>query len=180
MEDVELENLKYPIGRFIIPDIIAEQDLRVYISDIEKLPQQLRNLITYFSEEQLNTHYRKNGWSVKQVVHHLADSHMNAFIRFKLTLTEDTPTVKAYYEDKWAELGDYKVTPADVSLNLLDSLHTRWVNLLRSITPKEFTKTFFHPEYGKEFSLDEIAALYSWHGRHHYAHIDELKKRLKW
>lgn len=180
MDDLELEKLKYPIGRFNTPDVITEQDLKNYISNIEKLPGNLRRLVENLSDEQLNTNYRKGGWNVKQVIHHLADSHLNAFIRFKLTLTEDTPTVKAYYEDKWAELGDYKITPVEVSLNLLDSLHIRWINLLRSMSSKDFSKTFFHPEYGKDFSLNEIAAMYSWHCRHHYAHIEDLKKRMKW
>lgn len=178
MEDLDLEKLKYPIGQFRFPDNISEDELRGYITDIEQLPEQLRELVSGLSEEQLNTPYRKNGWSVKQVIHHIADSHMNALIRFKLALTEDTPTIKPYYEDKWAELGDYSNTQVETSLNLIDALHTRLVNLLRSMDKKDFEKTFFHPEHGKEFSLSDLAALYSWHGRHHYAHIDGLKKRM--
>ncbi len=180
MENKEQEKLRYPIGAFIYPDAVTEDELQKYISDIEILPENLRALVSNFSDSQLETPYRKNGWTVKQVVHHLADSHMNAFIRFKLALTEDMPAIKPYFEDKWAELGDYKSTPVTVSLDLLDSLHKRWVNLLRSMSKKDFEKIFFHPEHGKEFSLDEITAMYSWHGRHHYAHIDELRKRMKW
>ncbi|MEO8211301.1 MAG: YfiT family bacillithiol transferase, partial [bacterium] len=126
MENKELEKLKYPIGHFIPPDPITEQDLHNYISDIEYLPGKLRSTVSNFSEEQLNTPYRPKGWTVKQVVHHIADSHMNALIRFKLALTEDTPTIKPYFEDKWAQLDDYKTTSIDVSLKLIESLHERW------------------------------------------------------
>jgi DinB superfamily len=180
MESKELEKLKYPIGLFSAPETITEEDLQGYISDIEKLPANLKNLVSDFSEEQLNTVYRPDGWTVRQVIHHVADSHMNAYIRFKLALTEDTPTIKPYYEDKWAELGDSKKTSAAVSLKLLEYLHERWVNLLKSMSKKDFEKSFFHPEHGKEFSLDEITAMYSWHGKHHLAHIEELKKRKAW
>lgn len=180
MENKELEKLKYPIGIFSVPEKITEDDIRNYISDIEDLPKKLRNLVSEFTEEQMNTLYRPKGWTVKQVIHHLADSHMNSYMRFKLALTEDTPTIKPYYEDKWAELADYKNTSVEVSLKLLESLHERWVILMKSMNKKDFEKSFFHPEQGKEFSLDEVAALYSWHSKHHYAHIEELKKRKGW
>lgn len=180
MENKELEKLKYPIGQFVPPVAVSDQDLQNYISVIENHPAKLRSLVSDFSEEQLNTPYRPKGWTVKQVIHHLADSHMNALIRFKLALTEDTPTVKPYFEDEWARLGDYKTTPIEVSLILLESLHKRWINLLKSMSKKDFEKSFFHPEHGKEFSLDEITAMYSWHSEHHLAHIEELKKRIGW
>lgn len=180
MDSKELEKLKYPIGRFSIPDKISEEDIKRYIIDIEELPDKLRNLISNLSDEKLNTPYRPNGWTVKQLIHHIADSHMNSYLRFKLALTEDTPTIKPYYEDKWAELADYKNTSADISLTLIESLHKRWVNLLNSMNEKDFEKSFFHPEQGKEYSLDELTALYSWHSKHHYAHIEELKKRKSW
>jgi hypothetical protein len=180
MENKELEKLKYPIGHFSPPEPITEEDIKSYISDIEELPGKLKNLVSNLSEEQLNTAYRPKGWTVKQVIHHIADSHMNAYIRFKLALTEDTPTIKPYYEDKWAELADSKNTSIDVSLKLLESLHERWINLLKSMTKKDFEKSFFHPEHGKEFSLDEVAGMYSWHSKHHFAHIEELKKRKGW
>ncbi len=179
MENKELDKLKYPIGNFITPEHITEQDLKSYIRTIEEFPALLKNLVKDFSEEQLNTPYRPKGWTVKQVIHHVADSHMNAYIRFKLALTEDMPTIKAYYEDKWAELGDYKLTSHKISLDLLEALHIKWINLLKSMSKKDFEKSYFHPEYGKEFQLDEIAAMYSWHCNHHYAHINELKKRMK-
>lgn len=180
MESKELEKLKFPIGHFSPPETIDEDVLNNYISDFEKLPGKLRGLISNLSEEQLNTPYRPKGWTVKQVIHHIADSHMNAYIRFKLALTEDTPSIKPYYEDKWAELGDYKNTPVDVSLDLINSLHMRWVNLMRSMSKKDFEKSYFHPELAKEYSLDEVAGMYSWHCNHHYAHIEELKKRKGW
>ncbi len=180
MEENELEKLRYPIGRFSIPDVVSESDLKSYIAEIEEFPGRLRILVQGFNKEQFETAYRENGWKVKQVVHHAADSHINAFIRFKLALTEDTPTVKAYYEDKFAELGDYKDTAVEVSLNLLEALHIRWIALMRSMSLSDFERTFFHPENGMEFSLAETAALYSWHCRHHYAHIEDLKKRMKW
>jgi len=180
MENKVLEKQKYPIGQFTAPDPITDEDINGYISDIEKLPAELRKLVFDFSEEQLNTRYRDGGWTVRQVVHHIADSHLNAYARFKLALTEDMPTVKPYYEDKWAELEDGKNAPIEISLNLLDALHNRWVRLLKSLNKKDFEKVFFHPEHGKEFSLDETAGMYSWHGKHHYAHIDELKKRKSW
>ena len=180
MENEALEKLKYPIGQFSHPEPITDSDIQNYISDIGIFPENLKKLVSGFSEEQLQTPYRKKGWTVKQVIHHIADSHMNAYIRFKLALTEDMPAIKPYFEDKWAELGDYKTTPVEVSLILIDALHKRWVNLLRSMNKKDFEKIFFHPEHGKEFSLDEITGMYSWHGKHHYAHINELKKRMNW
>lgn len=180
MQNTELDNLRYPIGQFIAPDPVTEELLNNYISDIENFPENLKELVSGLSEDQLNTRYRENGWTVRQVIHHIADSHMNAFIRFKLALTEDMPTVKPYFEDKWAELGDYISTPPEVSLMLIDALHCRWINLLRSMNKKDFESIFFHPEYGQEFSLAEIAGMYSWHGKHHYAHINELIKRMNW
>ena len=180
MESKDLEKLKYPIGQYNPSLTITEDDIAGYISDIESLSGRLRKLIENFSEDQLNTAYRPDGWTVKQVIHHIGDSHLNALIRFKLALTEDMPTIRPYYEDKWADLGDYKTTSMEVSLNLIEAVNIRLVNLLRSMSKKDFEKSFFHPEYGKEFSLDEIAGMYSWHGNHHYAHIDELRKRMNW
>ena len=180
MENKSVEDLRYPIGTFNKPEPITPEDLQGYINVIEELPGRLRTLVANLSEEQLNTEYRPDGWTVKQVIHHIADSHVNAYIRFKLALTEDTPTVKPYFEDKWAKLGDYKLTPIDVSLSLIDSIHARWINLLKSMDEKDFEMSFFHPEHGKEFSLDESAGMYAWHCSHHYAHIAELKKRKNW
>ncbi len=180
MENSEIRKLKYPIGQFTAPAPITEQDLQSYISEIEKFPGELKALVAGLTEDQLNTRYRENGWTVKQVIHHIADSHMNALIRFKLALTEDMPTVRPYFEDRWAELRDYSDTPPEVSLTLIDALHRRWAVLLRSMSKKDFEKIYFHPEHGEEFSLAESAGIYSWHGKHHYAHINELKNRMKW
>ncbi|MEP7146398.1 MAG: YfiT family bacillithiol transferase [bacterium] len=180
MESKELEKLKYPVDRYNPPQTITEENLKSYISDIEKLPENLKNLVSNFSDEKLNTKYRPDGWTVRQVIHHIGDSHMNAIIRFKLALTEDVPIIKPYFEDKWAELGDYKNTPVNVSLSLIESIHKRWIDILKTMEKKDFEKSFFHPEHGKEFSLDEITGMYSWHGKHHYAHIDELRKRMNW
>ena len=180
MENKELELLRYPIGKFTTPETITENDLMNYISDIERFPGDLRRIVTDLSPEQLDTQYRPKGWTVKQLIHHIADSHINAYLRFKLALTEDTPTIKPYFEDKWAELPDTAVTPVEVSLKIIEAIHTRWVNLLRAMDKKDFEKSFFHPEYGKEFSLEQAAAMYSWHGKHHFAHIKELKKRKGW
>ncbi len=180
MDNKELNKMKFPIGEFVAPDPVTEEDLQGFISDIERLPADLKKLVKDFSDEQLNTPYRDDGWTVRQVVHHIADSHINAFIRFKLTLTEDIPTIKPYFEDKWAELEDGKNLPVDISLSLLTFLHHRWITLLRSMNKKDFQKEFFHPEHGKEFCLDELTGMYSWHGKHHYAQINELKKRMRW
>ena len=180
MKNTELENLKYPIGKFIVPVNISENEIRKYIYDIEKLPTELRELVSDFSEEQLNTKYREGGWTVKQVVHHIVDSHMNSYIRFKLALTEETPEIRPYAEDKWAELEDGKNCDIKISLALLDALHFRWVMLLKSMTKMDFEKKFIHPEHKKEFSLGEATAMYSWHGRHHLKHISGLKERNNW
>jgi hypothetical protein len=131
------------------------------------------------STQQLDTPYREGGWTVRQVAHHVPDSHMNAYVRFKLALTEEDPVIKPYAEDRWARLGDTQATPIEVSLALLESLHSRWVGLLRSLRPEDWKRTFRHPELGL-VSLEKNLAMYSWHGRHHVAHITELRKRMGW
>ena len=131
------------------------------------------------SQEKLNTPYRPGGWTVRQVVHHLPDSHLNSYVRFKLALTEDEPTIKPYYEDRWAELQEAKTAPIELSLALLDSLHKRWVLMLRSMKSEDWKRTFRHPDLGV-VSLEKNVALYSWHGRHHVAHITSLRERMGW
>jgi uncharacterized damage-inducible protein DinB len=131
------------------------------------------------TDEQLDTPYRSGGWTVRQVVHHVPDSHLNSYVRFKLALTEDNPTIKPYEEGRWAELSDSNSTPVEVSLTLLESLHDRWVRLLRSLTPEQWKRTFRHPELG-EMTLEKTLALYAWHGKHHVAHITELRKERSW
>ena len=174
-----MNDLRYPIGKFSYDPSINEQQKRVFLDEIAETPQKLRAAVKGLSDAQLDTPYRPDGWTVRQVVHHVPDSHLNSYVRFKLALTEDEPTIKTYAEDRWAELADTKATPVEVSLTLLDSLHDRWVRLLRSLTPEEWKRTFRHPELGA-MTLEKTLALYAWHGRHHVAHITELRKRMSW
>jgi hypothetical protein len=170
---------RFPIGKFHFEGPPSEEQRAKFISDIEQTPAAMRTATSGLSPEQLDTPYRDGGWTVRQVVHHVPDSHMNAYVRFKLALTEDEPTIKPYAEDRWALLADTQSTPVEVSLVLLESLHTRWVRLLRSIEPEQWRRTFRHPEMGL-VSLEKNVALYSWHGRHHVAHVTELRKRMGW
>jgi len=174
-----MDDLRYPIGKFKYEGTLSEEQKQTSLNDIARTPANLRAAIKGLSEAQLDTSYRPGGWTVRQVVHHLPDSHMNSYVRFKLALTEDEPTIKPYAEDKWAELADTKATPVEVSLTLLDSLHDRWVRLLRSLTPDDWKKTFRHPVLGA-MTLEKTLALYAWHGRHHVAHITELRKQMSW
>ena len=167
-----MEHLKYPIGKFKKPANITAAQIQSWKQDIEALPVLLKELVEPLSEEQLNTPYRPGGWTVRQVVHHVADSHMNALTRFKWTLTEEHPTIKAYYEDRWAELADYTETPIEVSLHFLTALHFRWSVLLKSLSEEDLKRTFFHPESKKTYSLEDMTGLYAWHGKHHMAHIE--------
>lgn len=170
---------RYPIGKFTYSNPPDEAQRNQQIKDIEQTPAALRAAIKGLSPQQIETPYREGGWTVRQVVHHVPESHMNAYIRFKLGLTEDSPTIKPYMEDRWAVTGDVKATPLEVSLALMDSLHDRWVRLLRSIKPEEWKRQFNHPEMGA-MSLEKSLALYSWHGQHHVAHVTELRKRMGW
>ncbi len=170
---------RYPIGKFSFEGSSNEDQRKKFIDEIEQAPTALRAAVHGFSKEQLETPYRDGGWTVRQVVHHVPESHMNAYIRFKLALTEDEPTIKPYMEARWAELSDVRSTPPEVSLALLDSLHNRWVRLLRDLQPNHWKRTFRHPEMGV-VSLDKNLALYAWHGKHHTAHITELKKKMQW
>ena len=172
------EDLSYPIGKFKPIEVTAELREQ-FIQTISELPKQLRDACSGLSEEQLETQYRPEGWTVKQVVHHVADSHANSLIRFKLALTEDTPQIKPYMEDKWAELADSKHAPAELSLNQIDSIHARWVLVLNAMSSDDFDRNLFHPEHGK-VSLNYMLSLYAWHCQHHLAHITELKKRNNW
>ena len=143
------------------------------------MPAKLREAMAGLAPQHLDTPYREGGWNVRQVVHHVPESHMNAYIRFKLALTEDEPTIKPYAEDRWAHLADVQTTPVEISLALLENLHVRWVVLLRSLREDDWKRTFKHPEIGL-VSLEKSLAMYAWHGRHHTAHIAELRKRMKW
>jgi hypothetical protein len=170
---------RYPIGKFTFDGPPSEAQRNRFIDDIEQTPAALRVAIRDLSPEQLETPYRDGGWTVRQVVHHVPESHMNAYVRFKLALTEDEPTIKAYMEDRWANTPDVQSTPVEVSLALLDPLHDRWVRLLRTLKPEEWKRTFRHPELGV-LPLERNLALYAWHGKHHVAHITELRKRMAW
>jgi hypothetical protein len=170
---------RYPIGKFTFDGPPSEAQRTKFIDDIEQTPAALRAAIKNLSPEQIETPYRDGGWTVRQVVHHVPESHMNAYMRFKLALTEDDPAIKAYMEDRWAATPDVQSTPVEVSLALLEPLHDRWVRLLRALKTADWKRTFRHPELGL-VSLDRNLALYSWHGQHHVAHITELRKRMAW
>ena len=174
-----MENLRYPIGKFTHQGPLDEEGRRACIRSIEEAPTRFVAAVAGLTPGQLDTPYREGGWSVRQVVHHVADSHINAYCRFKLAMTEDNPTIKPYQEARWAETADAKTPDVGVSLALLESLHHRWVHLLRSLTPGDFGRKLMHPESGP-MDLDRLLALYSWHGRHHEAHIVNLRKLQGW
>jgi hypothetical protein len=170
---------RFPVGRFAPPVTITPADRERFLGEIEEAPARLRAAASGLTEVQLDTPYRDGGWTVRQVVHHVPDSHLNSYMRFRLALTEEEPTIRPYLEDRWAELTDARTAPVEVSLALLESLHRRWVLLLRSLTPEQWTLRFRHPELGV-VPLDRNLALYAWHGRHHTAHITSLRERKGW
>jgi hypothetical protein len=178
-----MTDLSYPIGKFHYEapptGSLSEDQKQKLVDDISRAPANLRAAVAGLSASQLDTPYRPGGWTVRQVTHHVPDSHMNAYIRFKLALTESEPTIKPYEQQLWAELADTKGTPIEVSLTLLDSLHDRWVRLLRSLKPEDWKRTFRHPELGA-VSLEKNLALYAWHGKHHVTHITSLRERNGW
>jgi hypothetical protein len=174
-----MDDLRFPVGKFHPESSVNDQQKQAFLDEIEQTPAKLRAAVSGLSDSQLDTPYRPDGWTVRQVVHHVPDSHLNSYVRFKLALTEDEPTIKTYAEDRWAELSDTKATPIEVSLVLLESLHHRWIRLLRSLTPDQWKRRFRHPELGP-MTLENTLALYAWHGRHHVAHISELRKRMSW
>lgn len=177
---MELENLKYPIGKVQFEDTYTIAEIKTNIQIISGLPGKLCNIVNGMSEKQLETPYRPDGWTVRQTVHHLADSHANAYIRFKLALTEDNPTIKPYKENLWAELADGSTAPVEWSLQMLKYLHLRWVVLLNSMTEADLARTYHHPESGRNFTLAQCVALYAWHSEHHYAQINNLRIRENW
>ncbi len=171
--------MRYPIGRFERPGDVTAEMREEWIGQIAEAPAKFREAVRGLSGEQLDTPYRPEGWTVRQAIHHVADSHINSYVRFRLALTEDNPTIKPYEEARWAELDDARTADAALSLDLLERLHARWVLLLRSLSPQQFTRTFTHPERGP-MSLEVNLALYAWHGRHHLAHITSLLQRMGW
>lgn len=172
-------DVRYPIGQFEKPNLINKQELSGWIRTIAGFPKEIASEVLSLTDEQLDTPYRDGGWTVRQVVHHCADSHMNAFIRFKLALTETDPIIKPYYEALWAELPDSKIH-LEPSLNLLKGLHERWSKLLESLDDEDLKRTYVHPEHGRPIPLDEVIGMYAWHCNHHLAHIRVLKRNQNW
>ena len=172
-------DLRYPVGPFVRPQSVSPSERAANIRAIAGLPANLRAAVDGLSDEQLATPYRDGGWNVRQVVHHIADSHMNSFIRFRLALTENEPTIKPYDEVACAELADSRTSPIELSLTLLDSLHARWITMLESMSDADFARAFRHPEIGL-VTLEVNTALYAWHSRHHVAHITSLRERMGW
>lgn len=170
--------MQYPIGEFKHPGVITAEQVNEWINEIMELPRRLHEITSSLTDDQLDTAYREGGWTVRQVVHHIADSHMNAYIRFKWALTERKPVIKAYNETLWAELSDSKM-PIDVSISLISALHERWTYLLQCLTDEDLKLEFIHPDSG-EISLEENIGRYAWHGNHHYAHIKTLCSRMGW
>ena len=181
MSSASPTDLRYPIGEPVLPDEALDRGARTaYLAQLAMLPDQVRAAVAGLTPAQLDTPYRPGGWTVRQVIHHLPDSHLNAYTRFRLALTEDNPTIKPYDEAGWADLPDVAATPPAVSLALLEALHIRWVRLLRHLTDAQWERTFFHPGTQTTFTLDQALVLYAWHGRHHLAHITELRRREDW
>lgn len=172
-------NLQYPVGEFERPEKLTEEQRRACIGTIKETPARLQAAVAGLKAAQLDTPYRPGGWTVRQVVHHMPDSHMNSYVRFRLALTEAEPTIKPYDEARWAELADAKTAPVEPSLALLQNLHERWVLLLQSLSGADWARTFRHPEMGL-MTLEQNLALYDWHGRHHVAHINRLCERMGW
>lgn len=174
-----MEDLSYPIGRFVSQPY-SDKELKERLMAIMFLPKELENAIQNLDEYQIETPYRPDGWTVKQLINHIADSHMNAFIRFKLGLTEENPTIKTYNQDAWVNLNDTKIVPINVSITLVHALHARWAALLNGISSADLERTVFHPEQKKEITLWHMLGLYAWHGKHHVKHITALRERMKW
>ncbi len=179
MSTAAAPDLSYPIGKFVYQGLYSPEQRRGFIEEIAAAPNHLRNAVQRLSESQLDTPYRPGGWTVRQVVHHVPDSHMNAYVRFKLALTEQNPTIKTYDEKLWAEMADVRQVPVETSLTLLEALHHRWVAMLRAITGEQFERRMKHPVLG-EVNLDRYLGLYAWHGKHHVAHITSLRERMGW
>jgi hypothetical protein len=170
---------RFPIGKFSWPEAVTPEDRAGYIEKIAATPEKMHLAVAGLNDEQLDTPYREGGWTVRQLVHHVPDSHLNSYVRFKLALTENEPTVKTYDESAWAQLADSTVTPIETSLCMLDCLHSRWVKLMRGMTEAEWARSFRHPELGL-VSLAKNASLYAWHGDHHIAHITSLRAHKGW
>jgi uncharacterized damage-inducible protein DinB len=174
------DDVRYPIGPLRPNKSLSPAERSKEIEKIARAPAVLRRAVEGLSETQLDTPYRDGGWTIRQLVHHLADSHMNAYVRLKLALTEDKPTIKPYDEARWAELSDARTLPIEVSLRLLETLHERFVATLHSLKPADFARSFYHPEHRRELTIDELVGMYAWHGEHHTAHVTRASERLGW
>lgn len=179
MQQTELDTLRFPIGKFVKPESISSDQIKDCISRIESFPSRLKKEVLHLTEDQLDTPYRPEGWTIRQVVHHCADSHMNAIVRFKLTLSENGTTIKPYAENLFAEMADYNL-PIDSALQILDGVHLRLGVLLSAMKTEDFVRYYVHPEYGTNYRLDQAAMLYAWHCDHHLAHITKLMERKGW
>ena len=177
---IDIELLKYPIGRYNAPDAISMSQIRKWIEEIQALPEEISAAVENLNEAQLSTPYRPNGWNIRQVVHHVADSHINSYIRYHWTLTEDQPTIKAYNQDDWANTADAIKAPVSLSTDILKAIHPRWVFLMKEMSENDFRQKFTHPETGKLLGLDYMTGLYAWHGKHHTAQIVGLRERMEW
>ena len=174
-----MDDLRYPIGKARMEARLDDAQRRELIDQIDEMPARLRAAVESLAPEQLDTPYRPGGWTVRQVVHHVPDSHLNAYVRFKLALTEQEPAIKTYQEARWAELPDTRSVPIEISLVLLENLHRRWVALLRSLSAADFERTLLHPDHGV-INLNQLLGIYAWHGRHHTAHVTALRERMGW
>ena len=177
---MDLEKLKYPIGKAKIPNNITDSDLAGWIRILEIFPKRLSKLVNGLNEEQLDTPYRPGGWTIRQVVHHIADSHTHSYIRFKWALTEEEPVIKPYYEDRWAELEDASNAPISVSLEMIKAVHAKLVLLMKGMDKVQWKRCFIHPEGDEKVSLEQNAGKYAWHAQHHYAHIENLIRSKGW
>ncbi|KEO74311.1 YfiT family bacillithiol transferase [Anditalea andensis] len=177
---VDIDILKFPIGVFKYPSTITQEVMNEWISDIASFPDRLSKEVTDLTEDQLDVLYRPDGWSIRQVVHHCADSHMNSLMRLKLALTEEAPLIKPYFEDRWAELIDTRQMPIHSSLLLLEGIHAKWTLLLNNLSEEQYKRTYIHPEHGKVISILECTGMYAWHCNHHLAHITATKKSNDW
>ena len=180
MTDKELHKLKYPIGYFDCPERITDQQIKDWISILEQFPIRFEALVKHLSKEQLDTQYRPDGWTIRQVVHHVSDSHHHSYIRFKWALTEDSPVIKAYNEKLWAELHDSRAAPIQMSIEHIKAVHYKLVNLLKCLNKADLEKSFIHPETNSEIKLAHNIGNYAWHSNHHYAHVENLLKRKGW
>jgi hypothetical protein len=174
-----MPDLRYPIGPFAAAQHVSAGERATFIEQIAACPAELRRAVAGLSDAQLDTPYRPGGWTVRQVVHHVPDSHLNAYVRIKLALTEDEPTIRTYEEARWAELPEARTAPPELSLSLLEALHARWTLLLRSLEPAQFARSFRHPDHGR-MAVDTALAMYAWHSRHHVAHVTTLRAREGW